>query len=517
MEKERLRLLGKSIITGLAILIAGAYIVLSSLRLFQEMLQLPITPFFLYGGSVRGAGLSLLLGVLMGTLVILLTRSTRAALYRLTHDNVTGLPWRTEIPVLAPKGCTAYVYIILRDYESYIERYSSSVSDPFMAAAAKAIKDSLVDYPCDIYRFSDSDFLLTCKANKTVEDLIAWFWVVTEVLEVKSYDISLTDRLHKYFNLSIGVAPTTHSTDSEVLITYAKFAAMEANGTGEPCVMLFDFKAYMRYRSVIERRNHLPELIENAQLSTVFQPIVSCKTGELYGYEALTRPTNPAYSYVGDMLDDAEVLGIYPKLEFLMTMTAITTFRRLGQPNARLFINMAPETIKKRIYDDPIRQGQLDNIKFVIEIIERGDVFADVISILNKSITNLNAMIALDDFGTGYSNHLALLNSKPDIVKVAHELIRGIDKDSDKQQVYENTVSFARGLGTMVLAEGVENKEEFEYLLRLGMDLVQGYYVGKPSPEFQLVPAEVKKLIIGYQEFAKVLEEHQVSRFNPRS
>jgi len=66
----------------------------------------------------------------------------------------------------------------------------------------------------------------------------------------------------------------------------------------------------------------------------------------------------------------------------------------------------------------------------------------------------------------------------------------------------------------MVLAEGVETKEEFEYLMRLGMDLVQGYYVGKPSAEFQLVPEEARQLLLSYQEFAKVLEKHQGSRFN---
>jgi EAL domain-containing protein (putative c-di-GMP-specific phosphodiesterase class I) len=113
----------------------------------------------------------------------------------------------------------------------------------------------------------------------------------------------------------------------------------------------------------------------------------------------------------------------------------------------------------------------------------------------------LNALIALDDFGTGYSNHLALLNSKPDIVKVSQELIEGIATNIDKQQVYENTVSFAHGLGILVLAEGIETREEFETCLRLGMDFAQGYYIGKPIKEIAVLPSEIKEILNHYEAF----------------
>jgi len=288
------------------------------------------------------------------------------------------------------------------------------------------------------------------------------------VKKIEEETVTLTlkeeETVEVHFIFAAGVVPVTHTTDSNLLITYARFASMEASKDPDPSVGVFDFKEYLKYRGIIERRVHLPELIKKSQLTTVFMPIVSCKTGKLYGYEALTRPSNPAYKNISELLDDAEVLGLYSQLEFLMTLISIQTYRELGG-QSRLFINMAPETIKKRLYDEVIKQGVFDNIKFVIEIIERGEILAEVIKILNDSVSQLHAMIALDDFGTGYSNHLALLNSKPDIVKVSRELIEGIDKDADKQQIYENIVSFTRGLGTRVLAEGIETKEEFEYLL----------------------------------------------------
>ena len=211
------------------------------------------------------------------------------------------------------------------------------------------------------------------------------------------------------------------------------------------------------------------------------------------------------------LVDDAEILGVYTQLELLMTLTAIQAFRKLEASHTRLFINLAPESIKKRIYDGPIAAGVFDNIKFVIEIIERGEVFPEVMSLLDKTIAKLNALIALDDFGTGYSNHLALLNSKPDIVKISHELIEGIASNIDKQQVYENTVSFASGLGTLVLAEGIETRSEFETCLRLGMDFAQGYYIGKPIKEIAVLPSEIKEIVNRYEAFNSALIREQMN------
>ncbi len=118
-------------------------------------------------------------------------------------------------------------------------------------------------------------------------------------------------------------------------------------------------------------------------------------------------------------------------------------------------------------------------------------------------------MIALDDFGTGYSNHLALLNSKPDIVKVSHELIENIEDDIDKQRIYENIVSFARGMGTKVLAEGVESQKQFEYLLRFGMDYSQGYFIGRPAAGLDQIPEGITQLVEKYQDFSSALFEQQ--------
>ena len=444
--------------------------------------------------------------------MMLLRYSNQQKLYSLAHDPITGILWRSQIPKTCPKMASAYAYVIIKGYDQYLERYGLSVGDPITKAVGEAFQKQLPHFGT-MYRFSDTDLLIICESQKPFEDIISDLQEAIEKIAEELVEVPIEESIHIHFTLSIGIVSITYTTESEILSTYAKFAANEALRKEDPTVKAFDITSYSQYRSLLERRRHLSEVIDSAQIMTVFQPIISCKNGKLYGYEALTRPTNPAYASVTELLDDAEVLGIYPQLEMVMTLKAIQTFRDLDG-HCRLFINMAPEAIRKKIYNDPIKQGLFDNIKFVIEIIERGEVLADIISLLNKSVVNLNALIALDDFGTGYSNHLALLNSKPDIVKVSRELIENIDTDLDKQQIYENIVSFARGMGTKVLAEGVETQTQFEYLLRFGMDLSQGYYIGKPNFELQAVPTNITQLVEKYRDFSELLEQQQISRFS---
>lgn len=453
--------------------------------------------------------------VLMLSLIALLQRARSLERYRLTHDSVTSLLYKTQVPAVIKKGTTAYVFLHLREYQQYLERYGLVLCDSFVRVAAEVIQDKFKEYTESLYRFADADFLLICNHPGLLEDIQKWFQEIAYELTDETFLITPSEDLNEIsvrFVLSIGVASIAHSPNVETVATYAHFASQAASRKEGAQTELFDLKEYLQQRAVIERRQHLSEIIEAAQLTTVFMPIISCKDGSLYGYEALTRPTNPSYQSISDLLDDAEIMGMYSQLELLMTLTAVQTFRELGS-DSRLFINMAPETIRKGIYNLPIQEGIFDNIKFVIEIIERGEVLLDIIKILTKTLGNLNAMIALDDFGAGYSNHLALLNSKPDIVKVDRALIDNIEDDPDKQRAYENIVSFARGMGVQVLAEGVETQKQFEYLLRFGMDYSQGYYIGRPTATLGSIPEGITKIVEQYKGFSELLAKQQSSRF----
>ena len=99
--------------------------------------------------------------------------------------------------------------------------------------------------------------------------------------------------------------------------------------------------------------------------------------------------------------------------------------------------------------------------------------------------------MALDDFGAGYNNDVILLKLRPAYVKIDMALITGIANDSVKQNIVRNLISYFGGTEVKTIAEGVENKEDMTLLIEMGIDYLQGYYLGRPSFEPQPIPPEV--------------------------
>lgn len=104
-------------------------------------------------------------------------------------------------------------------------------------------------------------------------------------------------------------------------------------------------------------------------------------------------------------------------------------------------------------------------------------------------------MFALDDYGSGYNSEINLLELNPDFVKVDITIVRDIDKDANKQQVVANIVEYAHKREMKVIAEGLETPEEVAMSLALGVDLLQGYFLARPSEIPPEISAEAYCLI----------------------
>ena len=99
----------------------------------------------------------------------------------------------------------------------------------------------------------------------------------------------------------------------------------------------------------------------------------------------------------------------------------------------------------------------------------------------SRSVRSMGNLLAADDFGSGINDMERVDVMKPDIVKLDRELISGIDHDSVKQNDVTRLVLDFHSKNMLVVAEGVEEKEEFDYLVGLGVDLFQGYYLARPA------------------------------------
>lgn len=231
------------------------------------------------------------------------------------------------------------------------------------------------------------------------------------------------------------------------------------------------------------------EILTQGRWEPVFQPIFSLTEGQVFAYEALSRPHDVQGRPVSilDIVEAAHAAGA----ETLVDATAIRAImtRAIDMPQgAMLFVNASPFTL----LDHPDALVPLAAVRgrLVIEITERAMIPEERIAELLSVIENLRGtgvLVAMDDCGAGYSGLNRLVKLRPDFAKIDMELVRGVDRDSAKAALVDAFVHFARQAGITVIAEGVETEAERDVLAELGVELIQGYLIARPDSEFMAV------------------------------
>lgn len=290
-----------------------------------------------------------------------------------------------------------------------------------------------------------------------------------------------------------------NSTNVTDLLKLSDFAMYEAKHKEKGSIFEFNKSSYDSNAYLLENREAIHRLIDERLIYFCFQPIVCLKTGKIYAYEALMRPSLNAFKSSMEILSVASAQSQLSQLERLVFSTAFEKIEKhieeLG--DVRFFINSIPSHFMSQAEFSALerRYGHFFP-QIVIEVTERE---SDSLEQLSDSLAFLQSsgiQLALDDFGNGYSSEVRILTVKPDIVKIDMMLIQGIHKNLDKQQLVANLISFCHSKNVLVVAEGVETKEDLQKLMELDMDLVQGYYTGRPNKEFLDIAPEIRSEIL---------------------
>ena len=230
--------------------------------------------------------------------------------------------------------------------------------------------------------------------------------------------------------------------------------------------------------------DHLPldreilDALNKLSINYVFQPIFQADGETVFAHEALMRPTQMT---VTELIDDYAKKGKLHVLEVATFFGAMQEYQLRGYTE-HICLNSFPsewftpaETKAfADYYGDPKGVG-------IIEILEY-PYFSDFACKMKLADTSRqNLLIAIDDFGAGVNDMEVVKKYSPQIVKLDRTLISGIDHLPEKQENVRNLVLEFHSRGILVVAEGVEEKEEFDYLVGLGVDLYQGYYLARPA------------------------------------
>lgn len=240
------------------------------------------------------------------------------------------------------------------------------------------------------------------------------------------------------------------------------------------------------------RREEITNIINepDTYLKIAFQPIIEARSGEIFGFEALSRILGTTvFNNIADLFPFAEKIGqLYP-VETLCRRQAISSYPSIAQNKEMLFLNINPQVLADPEFSSGhtrklLTERGLTPSDVVLEItehsaIENFDTFRDALS----HYRNQGYLIALDDVGTGYSSLQSVAELHPDFLKVDRSLIKGVNADPIKWALLETFVTFSKRIGCRIIAEGVETAEEMRTVIQLGVDYVQGFFVARPDFE----------------------------------
>ncbi len=233
----------------------------------------------------------------------------------------------------------------------------------------------------------------------------------------------------------------------------------------------------------------LPYALKNSEFLVFLQPIVNAKTGEIINAEALIRWKHPEKGLIApdNFIPLAERTGFVNPMGAYVLEVCCSYLRswKKNFPNLSIAVNISPTQIPFSLsvsyLSGVLAKYHLKGSDIELEITERSLVNESPLLIeWFEGLAKLNVGVSLDDFGTGYSS-LGYLNRFPvKKVKIDKAFIQGIETDSSNRVLVQAILKMAKSLGMLVTAEGVETQLEFETVQDLGVDLIQGYYFGRP-------------------------------------
>lgn len=232
------------------------------------------------------------------------------------------------------------------------------------------------------------------------------------------------------------------------------------------------------------KRQRIQTVLDGCCLSMVYQPIVDVNSRAHTGFESLSRFNAEPRRGPDQWFAEAAEVGMAFELERYAIEQALAEMEDLPA-ETYLSFNASSELILSGAMESLLAGKPLDRL--VMEVTEHAVVEDyDQLRRATAKLRRQGLRLAVDDAGAGYASLKHILNLDPDIIKLDTSLTRGVDTDKDRQALASALIYFAKKTGCKVVAEGVETVEEYTALNVLGVDYVQGYYLGKPTPIDQL-------------------------------
>lgn len=261
--------------------------------------------------------------------------------------------------------------------------------------------------------------------------------------------------------------PTLNDRDINTMHAFAEIAATQ-------------IEAKMAQEDVHEALvGRIRDIVERGSITMVLQPIYRLSDRAVIGFEALARFPDHEERPPNMWFEEAKQVGLGGELELTAVRSALAALPYLPA-DQYLTVNVSPETVLDP--ELPAILNELGGRQVVLEVTEHAII--NDYEPLKRVLHDLRAKvrIAVDDAGAGYSGLRHILDLKPDLIKLDMSLTRDIDRDPARRAMTTALVRFAREIGSLIVAEGVETEQEYAALRQLKVDAAQGHFLHRPMP-----------------------------------
>lgn len=294
-------------------------------------------------------------------------------------------------------------------------------------------------------------------------------------------------KIHTSFSIGIAQFPQ-HADNVSGLLKAADTAMYEAKSKGRQCYEIYTDALSKKILSRIGLKKELNDAYEKEQFELYYQPQLSLSTQKIIGLEALIRWIHPTKGIImpDQFIDIAEETRLIIKMGEWVLNRACLDAQNLHKKGLKInvAVNVSPiqlasgnfcHIVKKALEQSGIAPSYLE-----IEITESSfQATKDNIDLFNR-LHQLGIKIAIDDFGTGYSNLVSISKLPIDVLKIDREFIKNIPADNAASALTASIIGMASIKQLKVIAEGIENIEQIQYLQAINCDYGQGYFIGKP-------------------------------------
>ncbi|WP_282607417.1 bifunctional diguanylate cyclase/phosphodiesterase [Pelagibius sp. Alg239-R121] len=302
-------------------------------------------------------------------------------------------------------------------------------------------------------------------------------------------------RLHVSASAGVASYPSAGQNSLDI-ITHAESALLDAKAKGRDCVHAYEMTEEQRseYRNSVGIGTEVREAIKEDRLALAYQPLVEAQNGETSCYECLLRMYAPDGSLVpaGRFIPVVEKLGLMRAVDRLV-LDLVLQDLELNR-DVVLAFNISGLTVADRSWlrslQSRLRDKRQVAERMIVEITETAALYDnDESARFVESVRALGCRVAIDDFGAGYTTFHHLKTLPVDIVKIDGSFVRDIQASPDNQLFVRNLLSLAKALDLTTVAECVETQDDSDFLKSEGVDLLQGYFFGKPElqPSWQTI------------------------------